>query len=500
MKKIIIIGAGMAGLSAGCYAQMNGYQTRIFELHRLPGGLCTAWKRKKYVFDGCIHWLIGSRTGGFHDFLMELGALQGREIFDPEEFAVIEGKGGRKMHLYADADRLEKHLKELSPDDGDVIDDLCRPVRVIARSDPPIHKPMELMGLLDKLKALKLIPMLMAMGKLKGVTVGAYGARFRDPFLREAFVEGLGTTMLPADVPMLALVSTLAAYHQRNAGVPMGGSLEFAKAIARRYTELGGEVVYKSRVETILVEDDRAAGVRTEDGTEHRADVVISAADGRTTIFDMLGGKYVDDSIRSYYDSWPIYGPCLYVSLGVNRDLSSEPHCQVLRMDEPLTITGEMHDYIQCHQYSYDPSLAAEGKSAIIVMLRKTRYDYWKELREDKERYKAEKKAVADAVIAGLETRFPGITDQVEVIDVATPTTYERYTGNWQGSYMGWRDTIENAGASMKRTLPGLGSFYMVGQWVYQGGGIPGSTMSGRHAIQFICRDDGKKFVTSRPE
>ena len=52
---IIIIGAGIAGLAAGCYAQMNGYKTKIFELHELPGGLCTAWERKGYVFDGCIH-------------------------------------------------------------------------------------------------------------------------------------------------------------------------------------------------------------------------------------------------------------------------------------------------------------------------------------------------------------------------------------------------------------------------------------------------------------
>src|SRR3989304_2375133 len=51
-QSIIIIGAGIAGLSAGCYGQMNGYKTRIFELHDKPGGLCTAWKRKGYTFDG----------------------------------------------------------------------------------------------------------------------------------------------------------------------------------------------------------------------------------------------------------------------------------------------------------------------------------------------------------------------------------------------------------------------------------------------------------------
>jgi hypothetical protein len=80
-KSIIIIGAGLAGLSAGCYGQMNGYRTQIFEMHTTPGGLCTAWKRKGYTFDGCIHWLTGSRSGVFHRFYEELGAvMSGRHV------------------------------------------------------------------------------------------------------------------------------------------------------------------------------------------------------------------------------------------------------------------------------------------------------------------------------------------------------------------------------------------------------------------------------------
>ena len=62
-KRIIIIGAGVAGLATGCYAQMNGYSSHIFEMHDLPGGLCTAWERRGYVFDGCIHYLYGSGPG-----------------------------------------------------------------------------------------------------------------------------------------------------------------------------------------------------------------------------------------------------------------------------------------------------------------------------------------------------------------------------------------------------------------------------------------------------
>ncbi len=62
-KTISIIGGGIAGLCAGCYAQMNGYQTRIHEMHTAPGGLLTSWERKGYTIDYCIHWLCGSKPG-----------------------------------------------------------------------------------------------------------------------------------------------------------------------------------------------------------------------------------------------------------------------------------------------------------------------------------------------------------------------------------------------------------------------------------------------------
>ena len=75
-KKVIIIGAGIAGLSAGCYLQMNGYESKIFELHEISGGLCTSWERQGYTFDGCIHWLVGSGPSMMlYDIWTEVGAI-----------------------------------------------------------------------------------------------------------------------------------------------------------------------------------------------------------------------------------------------------------------------------------------------------------------------------------------------------------------------------------------------------------------------------------------
>lgn len=495
-KSIIIIGAGLAGLSAGCYAQMNGYKTQIFEMHNIPGGLCTSWKRKEYVFDGCIHYLSGSRTGIFHKFYEELGAVQGRQMIENEELLQVEGLDGKKWVAYTDLDRLEKHMKELSPEDSKIIEELCGKARILSRFNVPADKPMDRMGILDILKIMKDMSAMFIMGKYGKITMQDFASRFKDPFLREAFpylLEGI------PDYPMTLVLMPLGFCHNKNNGWPVGGSLEFSRAIEKRYRHLGGRVQYKSSVEKILVEGDKAVGIRLSDGTEHYADMVISAADGRTTIFDMLEGKYINDKIKGYFKEWDIYKPYIQISFGVAMDLSAEPHSIVLELDEPINFGDQERKWLHIRHFCFDPTVAPSGKSVVQIYFNSVNFDYWKKLSEDNERYQAEKQSLADAAINRLEKRFPTIKDQIELIDVATPLTYERYTGNWQGSYMGWKADATDMSKLMKRSLPGLQHFYMAGQWVFQGGGVPGSIASGRHTIQDICKKDKKRFTTSLP-
>lgn len=128
-------------------------------------------------------------------------------------------------------------------------------------------------------------------------------------------------------------------------------------SIEQRYLDLGGRVQFNARVEIILVETDRAIGVRLGDGSEHRADWVISAADGRTTIFDMLDGKYVDRALRNRKENPRLFQPLVYVSLGVARALDDLPvSVGGLRypLESPMTIAGKREDSICVRSYSFD--------------------------------------------------------------------------------------------------------------------------------------------------
>lgn len=132
-----------------------------------------------------------------------------------------------------------------------------------------------------------------------------------------------------------------------------------------------------------------------------------------------------------------------------------------------------------------------------MTIMLESDYFYWKKLAEDMSVYVQKKEETAGQIIGLLEQRFPGIADQVEVTDVATPLTFERYTGNWKGSFEGWLITPKNAYTMMKpmpQTVPGLKNFYMCGQWVEPGGGLPTSIMSARRLMKQICKEDGRRF------
>jgi phytoene dehydrogenase-like protein len=476
---------------------MNGYRTHIFEMHELPGGVCTSWRRDGYTFDGCLQWLMGSRPGSpLNHIWQELGALAGRKIVDHEEFLRVEGRDGRALVVYADADRLEQHLRELAPADAATSHALCDLVRRCAGLDQVNGSVHGLAGLETWLGAgVRALPAVPTLAAWLPLTWQELAARFTDRFVRDA-VRSIFD--LP-DFPAVLGVMTLTWLHARDAGYPIGGSLAFAQAIEQRYRDLGGEISYGARVEKIMVEDSRAVGVRLANGLEHRADDVISAADGHATIFDLLDGWYVTPKMERAYQPRRVLRPLVQVSLGVARDLSAEPHALTFPLPTPAAIAGEVRESLSVRHYGYDPTLAPAGKSVVQVLL-DTDYDRWAALAQDRADYDREKDRIAEVVLRALDQRFPGLAQDVEVVDVATPMTWERITGNWRGAYEAWLPSRANLKMSLRdgarTTVPGLGHFYMTGQWV-TGGGLPVVAPAARGLIQTLCKRDNRPFTTS---
>jgi len=500
-KKIAIIGAGIAGLSAGCYARMNGYEAEIFESHSQPGGLCTSWKRGDYTFDGSIHWLTGSSPAdSFYELWEELGAIQQTSIVDHEIFQEYRDIDGREFMIHSDIDKLEKHMLELSPGDSEHIKLLCGLAWKFTRFNFPQTKAYELFNILDTLKMIwKFMPFAKQFNYCSNLTVGEFANRFRDPLLKEALPRIFGGP----EISMVALVVTLALFHKKAGGYPMGGSLEFAKKIEKRFIDLGGVIHYGETAEKILTEEGLAKGIRLKGGKEILADYVISASDLRRTLYDLLDGRFINPLHEELLNRVPVFPTSVQVSFGVRMILSqqSEALTSAYKMPESFTIGNEAHQWLGEHNYSYDPGMAPAGCSVVISFFRVNDFGYWERLYADKAAYKAEKKKILETVAGQFEKIYPGFRSCIEASDVATPMTYVRYTGTWKGSYMSWVLVSKNARKFqvIPKQVPGLDNFWLAGMWVMAPGGVPTGAKTGRDVIELICRKDKKRFRVAKP-
>jgi phytoene dehydrogenase-like protein len=488
-KKALIVGGGIAGLCTGVYLRRLGFDTEILEMHTISGGLATAWREGGFTFENCIHWLVGSKDGGQLNAswkeVFDIGRL---EFFDDPVYQVLE-RGADRIVIYRDPDRLEAELLAKAPEDAAAVREFVGLIRKFTRFRMP-----EGDSFLRKVGAtLGLVPYLPALSTYGKLTMEDYSSRFTNPILRKFFTAGVG------DLSLLAIVFSLAWMAQGNAGYPIGGSLPMIGLIEDNYRKLGGRIRFRARVERILVEDGRAVGVVLQGGEELRADVVVSAADGHATIFDMLGGRFVDERIRKIYETYKPFPSYVQVSLGVDADLGGEPGFVLLLLDRDIQVDpGTTADAVSFRVFNFDPTFAPAGQTAVVCVLMTYSHEHWCELREkNAARYEAEKKRVAAAVTDVFESRFPKARGKVEMVDVATPATVVRYTGNWKGSMEGWLYTPTTGIRLLPSVLPGLRGFYMVGQWIAPGGGLPSGLMTGRAVSKRIARDAGVRWKLS---
>lgn len=492
-RSMIIVGAGVGGLAAGCYARMNGYDAHILEMGERPGGCCTSWRRGDYVFDGCLHNLGGTDFGSALNMMWrELGVVPQLRMGAFAEQVAVERDQGDPLILYADLDRLSAHLKTLAPADADRIDRLIAGARFFAGFD---MMGLALAGPAKRYAALlRMLPLAL---HWRSMTLGDLAKRFNHPFLRAAIPR------LIYDWPeqsVLMLLYFMGRLSVGDLGWVEGGSAALSAAIGKRFAQLGGTIRYGARVQSIIVEGDRAVGVRLADGNEERADIIVSDADGRTTIFDMLGGRYASHKQRLFYsrpEDRVEMG--VHVSFGVDAAFTSEPHAIVIPLDPPTEIDREVRDRLFVQIFNHDRSYAPPGKTVVKVLLG-TSFNRWERLAADAAAYQAAKDRILGAVGAALERRFPGFLDAVEVADVATPITSLRFTGAGQG----YEDSMSGVMSSLflgrrrGRSLPGLADFYQVGQWA----GVPGVPFvaaDGRNLVKALCRKEGRPFVARWP-
>jgi phytoene dehydrogenase-like protein len=344
--------------------------------------------------------------------------------------------------------------------------------------------------LLFIIKLFNILCVIPFLNKYGNMNLGEYSRSFKDPLIQRA----ISHFFEHPEVSCAQLPIFLGIYCKEGVNFPEGGSLSFAKSVERRFLDLGGKIEYKKKVKRIVVNNDRATGIELEDGTVHHADIIISAADGHSTLFEMLNNNYTNQILIDRYKTLPVYDPFIQVSLGVNRIIDTIPCATRIQTATTFEIAGKTRDDMFVANFAFDTTMSPSGKTSLVVLYTSP-ISWWEKIGYNTAAYQSEKNKILTITIEQLEKILPGISNHIEVSDVATPYTAVRYTNNWKGA-LGFMVTASFIKDLRKPIfeLPGLKNFYMTGQWV-SGMGVPNVITSRKKVIQIVCKSDGKKFI-----
>ncbi|HWQ80173.1 MAG TPA: NAD(P)/FAD-dependent oxidoreductase [Anaerovoracaceae bacterium] len=490
MKKIIIVGAGISGLTAGIYALQSGFDVTIYESHTIPGGASTSWRRKGYLFEGGMHWLTGSSPNTpLNRLWREVGALDDSvDVYNRDPFFTFE-YNGHTASLYRDVEKLCRHFLEISPEDEKEIVRLCRDVKKFEKMSMPVtdikgvkakfKSPMSLKALAGMLPALSRLPYY-AKHTSKEVS-----ERFKNPLL-QLLLQNIGGSGYSA----VAMIFTIATLTSGDGGYPEGGSLGMANRMAKRFQSLGGTIRYGEPVSKVAVQNGAACGI-VVNGEQIWADAVIVTQDTLAAIdglFDPAIHEPWAEKMRK--TTKPMLNT--FIGVGVEADLSDIPESLIFTADKPLLCGGIPETVIGVNNYAGYEGYAPEGCTAITSIIQGDSYEYWKACKVNGT-YGPEKQKLAEAFIEILAEKIPQTSGKIAVWDVATPLTYERYLNSYKGSWM----TIMGKG-SKQEDYPykpeTIKNVYFAGQRIMPPGGLPVAVATGRTAVQYLCRDTNTVF------
>lgn len=470
-EKLIIVGGGISGLTAGIYAQRSGFDTLILEKCATPGGVSTCWKRGGYMFEGGVHWLNGSGEHlDLNKVWKEVGALKENNpiYFKDPVYALKNGKA--QLAIWRDADRTLKELSAYSPRDKKALRSIFRDVRMFKYFQSPVE------GVTGIMDYIRMFPAICVTPRLWMQSIKHYLSRIKDPDVRtllEAVVAPVNNAM--------TFAYTLSGFFTGDSGYPSGGSLRMALNMADTFREAGGKIRYNTAVEKVV-----DSGVIVN-GELLKADAVIVTVDARTAI-DKLFEKPLQDSWARRMRKLLVTSQTVFVGVGVEADLNAYPKSMVFKV--PFKDGGVNIPFFVVSNYARD-KYSPEGCTTLTALFPGYSYGYWKAAREDGT-YEEKKKSVAEKFIGILEKQIPETKGKIAVTDVATPVTYQRYCDTYEGSYMSdWLPATLTTNAP-NRYRKGL---YFAGQRTAYSGGLPPAVISGRLAARLLCKDFKHKFI-----
>jgi len=489
----IIIGSGLGGLSCAAAFARQGFKPLVIEQHYKVGGYATTFQRPGgFEFDTSLHSTTVGERDGIHNLIPAFPEIEDvlfephpnlyRAIFPDYDIRVPQKDVAAYINI----------LTELFPEEKEGIEGIFEDMEGLTRN---IRKFSSAGGEVD----MKTFPvdfphLFKSFNRSWGDLVDA---RLQNSKLK-AIVSSLWIYygLPPSKLSPYYYAMPTLGYLQHGGFYPRGKSQKISDAFENYIDNHGGQITTKSKVDKILTKNNVAYGVRTEDGGEYTAKVIISNANTNDTFYKMLNDKGILKDYLEKMEKFSVSLSSFQIFLGLKKDLIKETGINDTEIFFYPTYNLEA-DYesmkkadVENGGFSvtlYDnvyKGYSPEGKNTLNIMTLQG-FDHWEKYSEDyfkenKDVYNKEKERMAEILIQKVESKLlPGLSDAITIKEIGTPLTNIRYTSNFKGAIYGFDQTLDNSGQNRLGHETPIKNLYLSGAWTKPGHGYGGVIYSG---------------------
>lgn len=502
-KTIAIIGGGVAGLSAGIYAERLGYDTTIYEKNPVPGGSLSGWYRKGFAIDNCLHWLTGTADGTPTNLLWkELGVLNEETKIVERPYLISSETDGVRVTLWRDVERTRKELLEISPEDATEINLFIDCVNVASDITANLSHIMKIARTVNEAETvLSHFEFARRAVLYMGINIEQWAERFKSKAIRNLLLD-----FSAKEYESYWLIVVYSFFASGNADIIEGGSIKIADSLIKTYLEAGGKIEPNMAAKQIVIgkkripKIEKKAKIKTkyaekiifENGEEVTADYIICACDIKYVFSKLIRKKEHKPKIFKYIldhrKDFPMYSAfqAAFAVDGLFEEIGDSLGFEC----EPIEVGMQKVDRLYLKNYrAYGDYIAPEGKTVVQIMVIQYEKDFrfWKKLfKSSPKHYYQVKENTARAALSRIEKKFPAYEGKIELLDTWTPLSYSYRNNDTNGSYMRFITTAISRKANISQEVRGVENVFLASHCLKYPGGLPIAAFSGKTAIELI--------------
>ncbi len=502
--KVIIIGSGIAGLTAGAYLARGGHEVFVYEHFSEIGGVTATIKQDGYSWDIGPLLLEGlAPHEKLGKMLIELGIYDKLELIKEDRGQSFPDFQVWRPEEYKGPYWRREYFKELFPKESEGLDryyefyDRMMAIAYLG-NQLPFVKGFE--ALIIKLKLLfkflkvkkfkdwsaaQITDFFFKDQKLKAVYLGILA----DMVVKPSEFFGLGVpffnieTAFDKRIPIKFKGGKFPVYHYIK-----NGCGELVKVLADIITENGGGIHTNSTIQKIIIEDNKATGVQLENGKKIEADLVLASGGMFNTFYNLVGKEHLSEDFIKNIEGITLMESVFMVHLGIDFDPSRFQRAALCYYYLTYDIEGairEMREGIY-HEGAdgfliyiptmHSPEMAPPGKQAVTIYTvgpHKLKEGTWDDKKEE----------FADKLIMEAERIIPGLYEGSETKKIMTPDDFKSRINVLRHSFGGTAPVLGQTNPLHKTPIRDL---WYIGAYSESGGGVMGAALGARNVAKMI--------------